>query len=49
MVVPYCMIHYGKPYLEACAACVAGVILGSLSMKTRSIYWASWCTARSRS
>src|SRR4051812_10842482 len=38
MVVPYCMIHYGKPYLEACAACVAGVILGSLSMKTRSIY-----------
>ncbi len=20
MVVPYCMIHYGKPYLEACAA-----------------------------
>jgi membrane protease YdiL (CAAX protease family) len=38
MVVPYCMIHYGKPYLEACAAIVAGVVLGSLSMKTRSIY-----------
>jgi hypothetical protein len=32
------MIHYGKPYLEACAAIVAGVVLGSLSMKTRSIY-----------
>jgi membrane protease YdiL (CAAX protease family) len=38
MVVPYCMIHYGKPYLEACGALVGGVVLGSLSMKTRSIY-----------
>ena len=38
MVVPYCMIHYGKPYLEACGAIVAGTVLGSLSMKTRSIY-----------
>jgi membrane protease YdiL (CAAX protease family) len=38
MVVPYVMIHYGKPYLEACSAMVAGVILGSLSMRTRSIY-----------
>ena len=38
MVVPYCMIHFGKPYLEACGAMVAGVVLGSLSMRTRSIY-----------
>ncbi|MGZ3453208.1 MAG: CPBP family intramembrane glutamic endopeptidase [Polyangiales bacterium] len=38
MVVPYCMIHYGKPYLEACGAIVAGTVLGSLSMKTKSIY-----------
>jgi membrane protease YdiL (CAAX protease family) len=38
MVVPYCMIHFGKPYLETCAAMVAGVVLGSLSMRTRSIY-----------
>jgi membrane protease YdiL (CAAX protease family) len=38
MAVPYCMIHYGKPYLEAHGAIVAGVALGSLSMKTRSIY-----------
>lgn len=38
MSVPYCMIHYGKPYLEAHGAIVAGVILGSLSMRTRSIY-----------
>ncbi len=38
MSVPYCMIHYGKPYLEAHGAIIAGVVLGSLAMKTRSIY-----------
>ena len=38
MVVPYCMIHFGKPFLEANAAIVAGIALGSLSMRTRSIY-----------
>jgi membrane protease YdiL (CAAX protease family) len=38
MVVPYCMIHHGKPYLEAAGAVVAGIALGSLAMRTRSIY-----------
>jgi membrane protease YdiL (CAAX protease family) len=38
MALPYCMIHYGKPYFEAHGAVVAGVVLGSLAMKTRSIY-----------
>lgn len=38
MCVPYCMIHYGKPYMEAAGAVVAGVALGSLAMRTRSIY-----------
>jgi membrane protease YdiL (CAAX protease family) len=38
MAVPYCMIHYGKPYLEAHGAIVAGIVLGSLAAKTRSIY-----------
>jgi membrane protease YdiL (CAAX protease family) len=38
MCVPYCMIHYGKPYLEAAGAVVAGIALGSLAMKTKSIY-----------
>lgn len=38
MAVPYCMIHYGKPYLESCGAIVAGIALGSLAMKTKSIY-----------
>jgi membrane protease YdiL (CAAX protease family) len=32
------MIHYGKPYLEAGGALIAGVALGSLAMRTRSIY-----------
>ncbi len=38
MAVPYCMIHYGKPFLEANGAIIAGIALGSLSMKTKSIY-----------
>lgn len=38
MAVPYCMIHYGKPYLEAVGAIIAGIALGSLSMRTKSIY-----------
>jgi membrane protease YdiL (CAAX protease family) len=38
MSLPYCMIHYGKPYLEAHGAIVAGVVLGSMAMRTRSIY-----------
>lgn len=38
MCVPYVMIHYGKPYLESAGAFLAGLALGSLAMKTRSIY-----------
>jgi membrane protease YdiL (CAAX protease family) len=38
MAVPYCMIHFGKPFFEANGAIVAGIALGSLSMKTKSIY-----------
>jgi membrane protease YdiL (CAAX protease family) len=38
MAVPYCMIHFGKPYLEVNGAIVAGVVLGSLAMRTKSIY-----------
>lgn len=38
MVVPYAMVHYGKPYLECDAAVIAGVVLGSLAMRTNSIY-----------
>lgn len=38
IAVPYCMIHYGKPYLEANGAIIAGIVLGSLAMRTKSIY-----------
>jgi membrane protease YdiL (CAAX protease family) len=38
MAVPYCMIHFGKPFLEANGAIIAGIFLGSVSMKTKSIY-----------
>jgi membrane protease YdiL (CAAX protease family) len=38
MVVPYCMIHFGKPFVETMAAIFAGLVLGTLSMKTRSIW-----------
>jgi membrane protease YdiL (CAAX protease family) len=41
MVVPYCMIHFGKPFLECFGAVIAGVVLGTLSLRTRSI----WCGA----
>jgi membrane protease YdiL (CAAX protease family) len=38
MAVPYCMIHFGKPFFEVNGAIIAGIVLGSLSMKTKSIY-----------
>ena len=38
MVVPYCMIHFHKPMPEAIGAIGAGVILGILALKTRSIF-----------
>ncbi len=36
-MVPYCMIHYGKPFGETIAAIFAGIILGTLSLKNRSV------------
>lgn len=38
MVVPYCMIHFGKPFLETLGAIIAGVVLGTLALRTRSIW-----------
>jgi membrane protease YdiL (CAAX protease family) len=38
MLVPYCMIHYGKPLAETLGAVGAGLILGTLAMRTRSIW-----------
>lgn len=38
MMVPYCMIHFNKPMPEAVGAIGAGLILGTLAMRTRSIW-----------
>jgi membrane protease YdiL (CAAX protease family) len=39
MLVPYTMIHFGKPLPETLGAFAAGLILGTLALATRSI----WC------
>lgn len=38
MVVPYCMIHFGKPMAETFGAIFAGVVLGTIALRTRSIW-----------
>lgn len=38
MIVPYCMIHYPKPIPETLGAILAGIALGTLAMRTRSIW-----------
>ena len=38
MMIPYMMIHFGKPMIETISAVFAGIILGSLSLKSRSIW-----------
>ena len=38
MLIPYCMIHFGKPWTETLGAIIAGTILGTLAMRTRSIW-----------
>lgn len=38
MMVPYVMIHFGKPLLETLVAIIAGVALGALSLKNRSVW-----------
>jgi membrane protease YdiL (CAAX protease family) len=38
LVVPYTMIHFGKPLPEVLGAVVAGVVLGYMALKTRSIW-----------
>lgn len=41
MIVPYCMIHFHKPLPEALGAVVAGMVLGWIALRTRSI-WGGW-------
>ncbi len=37
-VLPYTMIHFSKPLAETLGSMVAGVVLGTLALRTRSIY-----------
>jgi hypothetical protein len=39
MLAPYCMIHFHKPPLEALGAIGAGVVLGCLSWRTRTVVY----------
>ncbi|MEY4223991.1 MAG: hypothetical protein RIS33_925 [Actinomycetota bacterium] len=37
--VPYLMIHFVKPPLEAAASIVGGIVMGALALRSRSIWW----------
>ena len=39
MIVPYCMVHYHKPIGEVLGAILAGIVLGTLALRTRSIWY----------
>ena len=39
MVIPYNMIHFAKPMAEAIGAILGGVTLGTLSLRTNSVWW----------
>jgi hypothetical protein len=38
MIVPYAMIHFGKPFAECLASIFAGIALGTVALRTGSIY-----------
>ena len=38
MIVPYCMIHFSKPSLEAAGSIIAGTVLGFLALRTKNIW-----------
>ena len=38
MMVPYCMLHFGKPLPECLASILGAVVLGFMSLRTRSIW-----------
>lgn len=37
-IVPYTMIHFGKPLPEALGSIITGFVLGTMALKTRSIW-----------
>ncbi len=38
MVIPYALLHIHKPFAEALASIIAGLVLGMLALKSRSIW-----------
>ena len=38
MAAPYAMIHFGKPFAETLGSVIAGAALGTLALRTRSIF-----------
>ncbi|HET9954355.1 MAG TPA: CPBP family intramembrane glutamic endopeptidase [Polyangiaceae bacterium] len=38
MVIPYAMIHLNKPLLECLGSIITGIVLGTVALRTRSIY-----------
>lgn len=37
--VPYLMIHFVKPPVEALASIIGGLVMGSLAYRTKSVWW----------
>ena len=38
MMVPYCMLHFHKPFVEALVSIIGAIALGFMSLRTRSIW-----------
>lgn len=38
MMIPYCMAHFDKPMMETLAAIIAGIVLGIMSLRSKSIW-----------
>jgi membrane protease YdiL (CAAX protease family) len=37
-LIPYCMIHFGKPLPETIGAIIAGIVLGKMALASKSIF-----------
>lgn len=37
--IPYLMIHFVKPPVEALASIVGGIVMGTLAYRTKSVWW----------
>ena len=38
MIIPYCMLHFQKTGSESLGAIIAGILLGGLAMRYKSIW-----------